>query len=196
MTSDQVAVLFIAGRHAFAGAMDHCSSRVLDVLNSANTEFLRVHNASVFRGTQRRGRRTNSTRSPCRSRRSTAWCSRRNATKRRCNENTALVEKPSHSAFVLLEHYELRGKVMIGRNFDSITLLNGGASCFFPMVSVTISSVEPGVPTISAKVVFVNKTKVSLLQIDDHADSAVPIMKKKVERKGVEPSTSALRTLN
>jgi len=171
MTSDQVAVLFIAGRHAFAGAMDHCSSRVLDVLNSANTEFLRVHNASVFRGTQSAPTdQFDAITVP----KSSIDCvvlteERHEAPLQR---KYALVEKPSHSAFVLLEHYELRGKVMIGRNFDSITLLNGGASCFFPMVSVTISSVEPGVPTISAKVVFVNKTKVSLLQIDDHADSA------------------------
>ena len=50
-------------------------------------------------------------------------------------------------------------------------MLNSGASNFFPIVTATISSVELRA-TLSARVVFVNKTKVSPLQIDDHADPA------------------------
>lgn len=171
MTSDQVAVLFIAGRHSFAGAMDHNRARVLDGLNSSSTEFLQVHDASVFRGLWDGPTEQFDTITVPKS---SIDCvvlteDRHEAPLQR---KYALVEKPSHWAFVLLEHYELRGKVMIGRNFEPLAMLNSGASHFFPLVTATLSSVENNVPTLSAKVVFVNKTKVSLLQIDDRPDTA------------------------
>jgi hypothetical protein len=171
MTPDQVAVLFIAGRHSFAGAMDHNRARVLDGLNSASTEFLQVHGASIFRGLWDGPTEQFDTITVPKS---SIDCvvlteERHEAPLQR---KYALVEKPSHSAFVLLEQYEIRGKLMIGRNFEPITLLNGGASHFFPLVAATISSVESNVPTLSAQVAFVNKTKVSLLQIDDRPNTA------------------------
>ena len=50
MTTNPVDVLLIAGKHSFAGAMEHSSSRVLDVLNDVNTEFLKVGKVAVFQG--------------------------------------------------------------------------------------------------------------------------------------------------
>jgi len=168
MTSDPVAVLFIAGRHAFAGTLEHSSSRVLDVLNGAGTEFLRIREASVFRGLQGAsiGQFAEIT-VP----KSSIDCviltgERHEAPVQR---KYALIEKESHAVFVLLESHELRGQVMFERSVDPITMLNSGASKFFPVVNATVASADHNARELSAKVAFVNKSKVAALQIDERA---------------------------
>ena len=131
MTSDQVAVLFIAGRHSFAGSLDHNRVRVLDGLNGAGTEFLRVHDASVFRGLWDGPTEQFDTITVPKS---SIDCvvlteDRHEAPLQR---KYALVEKHSHAAFVLLEHYELRGKLMIGRKFDPVTCSTAERRISFP----------------------------------------------------------------
>ena len=141
MTSNHVAVIFIVGRYSLAGAMDHSSSRVFDVLNDANTEFLRVHGVAVFRGI-------------------------RGEPIEQLDEIT--VPKSAIDC-VLLTDYLVRGTVMLGRSVDPVLVLNSSASTFFPIVAASVSSVDIEGPPLSARVVFVNKTKVSLLQIEKRA---------------------------
>jgi hypothetical protein len=168
MTTNQVAVLFIVGRHSFAGTIDHSSSRVLDVLNDVNTEFLRVHGGAVFRGFQGGPiGQFDETTVP----KSAIDCvvlteERHEAPQRR---QYALVEKQSHPVFVLVADYEVRGNVMLGRTVDPVLVLNSSASTFFPIVTASVSTVDVKGPPLSARVVFVNKAKVSLLQIEKQA---------------------------
>jgi hypothetical protein len=163
---DQVAVLFIAGDHAVAGAMDHSRSRVLDMLNSAGTEYLRIQDAAVFRGLS--GEPID-TFAEVTLPKTAVDCvilteDRHEAPLER---NYALVEKRSHPVFLVVAAYELRGHAMFGRSADPLSLLNSVAPTFFPIVSATISSATSNGPKVSGKVVIVNKTKVSLLQIGD-----------------------------
>jgi hypothetical protein len=164
--TNQVGVLFIAGDHAVAGAMEHNSSRVLDMLNSAGTEFLRIKEASVFRGLSGEPiDRFPEVTLP----KSAVDCvilteDRHEAPLLR---NYSLVEKRSHPVLVVVAGYELRGEVMFGRAADPLSLLNSGASTFFPIVSASVSSPAGNAPAVSAKVAIVNKAKVLLLQIGD-----------------------------
>jgi hypothetical protein len=170
MSSDPVPVLFIAGMHAFAGSLDHSSSRVLDVLNGAGTEFLRIRDASVFRGLQGApiGQFSEIT-VP----KSSIDCLVLTAERHEAplQRKYALVEKKSHAVFVLLENYELRGQVMFARSVDPILMLNASASSFFPIIEATLTSAGSATCELSAKVVFVNKSNVAALQIDERASS-------------------------
>jgi hypothetical protein len=165
MSSDRVAALFIVGRHSFIGTVDHSGSRVLDVLNEASTEFLRVQGVSVFRGLEGGPiAHYDEITVP----KAAIDCviltdERHEAPLRR---KYALVEKQSHNVFVLLTDYEVRGTVMLGRSLDPVLILNSGASSFFAVVGASVSSVDGKGPPVPTKVAFVNKSKVSLLQIE------------------------------
>jgi len=168
MTTNHVAVLLIVGRHSVAGTIDHSSSRVLDVLNDVNAEFLRVHGVAVFRGIQGGPIvQFDEVTVP----KSAIDCAiltedRHEAPLRR---QYALVEKCPHPVFAVLTDYEVRGTAMLERSVDPVLVLNSGASHFFPIVTANVSSVDSKGPPLAAKVVFVNKTRVSLLQIEKRA---------------------------
>jgi hypothetical protein len=171
MMTDRVAVQIIAGRHAFTGSLEHSSIRVLDVLNNAGTEFLRIHVAVVCRGL---GGTPIGEFAEITVPKSSIECvvlteERHEAPLQR---RYALVEKQSHAAFVLLAHHELRGEIMLGRTLDPIHLLNGAASNFFPVVSATLSSADPAIPCVNAKVAFINRTKVAALHVDQRTGAA------------------------
>ena len=59
---DHVALLFVVGEHTFAAQVEHHSTRILDVLNDAESGLLRVKNAVVFPGLL--GTRTTAVSSP------------------------------------------------------------------------------------------------------------------------------------
>lgn len=165
MTTDRVGVLLVVGRHSFTGSVDHNSSRVLDLLNDAHTALLRVHGVAVFRGTQVRPIvEFDEVTVP----KSGIDCvvlteERHEAPLRR---QYALVEKQPHPVFAVMTDYEIRGTAMLERSADPALVLNSSALTFFPIVAASISRADVDGPPLSANVVFVNKTKVSLLQIE------------------------------
>ena len=192
MTSDQVAVLFIAGRHSFAGAMDHNRVRVLDGLNSASTEFLQVHDASVFRG---------------------LWDGPTE------QFDTITVPKSSIDCVVLTEdrhEVPLQRKYCARREAFALRVRAVG-TLRSPWQADDRSQFRTGHNAQQRSVPFLshgdghnlqrreqraNTFSKSRLREQDKSFAAanrrprrpgLPIMKKKVERKGVEPSTSALR---
>lgn len=171
MTTDRVAVQIIVGRHAFIGLLEHSSTRVLDILNSTGTEFLRIHQATVFCGM---GGAPMGEFAEITVPKSSLECVMLTGERHEAplQRRYALVEKQSHAAFVLLEHHELRGEIMLGRTLDPVHLLNGAASNFFPVVSPTLSSADPAAPSLTAKVAFINRTKVTALHVDPRTGAA------------------------
>lgn len=165
MTSERVALLFIVGKHAFGGAVDHHSSRVLDLLNDVHTEFLRVCSVAVFQGFSGRliAQFDEATIRKAAIDRVALTEERHEAPLRR---QYARVEKQRSPIFALLTNYEVRGTVMLDRSVDPGLVLNHQASTFFPVVAAKVSCVDAPGPPLVAKVVFVNKNKVSLLQIE------------------------------
>lgn len=148
---------------------------MLDMLNSASTEYLRIQEAAVFRGLA--GEPIESFAEVTLPKMAVDCVilteDRHEAPLER---NYALVEKRSHPVFLVVSAYELRGQAMFGRSADPLSLLNSVAPTFFPIVSATVSRADKNESSVSGKVVIVNKTKVSLLQIGDAqiADSLRP----------------------
>ena len=64
---------------------------------------------------------------------------------------------------------------MLGRAVDPVLILNNGASLYFPVVQASVAGMDNPGTRLSANVVFVNKTKVSLLQIEKHAVASTPM---------------------
>jgi hypothetical protein len=162
---DHVALLFVVGEHTFAAAVEHHSTRILDVLNDAQSALLRVKNVVVFPGL-------------C----GTPLAEFAEATLQKSSldfvvltdnhheapvrRKFSLVDKQGHATFALLAKYEIRGTAMLERSIDPELLLSARASNFFPIVNPTITSPDKGSPPLSAHVAFVNKQKVSLIEID------------------------------
>lgn len=165
MAEDFVSVLFVVGQHSFAGQVEHHSTRILDVLNDAQSSLLRIKNASVFPGFHGKSMAEFA---EATLQKSALDCvvltgSQHEAPLRR---KFALVDKQSHVAFALLPHYEVRGTVMLERSADPELLLNARASNFFPMVNATVTNSAANDPPLSTQVAFINKHKISLLEID------------------------------
>ena len=165
MSTDRVSVLIFTGRHTVAGFVEHSGTRILDVLNDASTEFLNILTGSICRGLEGQpiGVFTLAT-IP----KSAIDCvvlteEGHEAPLRR---KFALVEKKTQGAFVLLPEYEIHGTAMVSRSFDPVLFLGGSASTFFPLVEASISSIESAGKSLAAKVAFVNKHHVSLLQAE------------------------------
>lgn len=165
MATDRVAALFIVGRHSFAGGLDHHYLRVLDVLNDASAALLRLYGVAAFRGLHGKPiSEFDEIVVP----KAAIDCviladERHEAPMRR---QFALVEKRPHPMFVLLTEYEIRGTVMLDRYLDPAMFFNSNASCFFPIVSAGVSSVDGHGPPLEAAVAFVNRERVSLLHVD------------------------------
>lgn len=170
MISDRVAVQIIAGQHTLAGALDHSSSRVLDVLNNASTEFLRIERASICRGI---GGAPIGEFDEITIPKSSIECLvlKEDHHEAPLQRKYALVEKDAHTAFVLFDDHELRGQILLGRAVDPILLLGTTASNFFPIVSATIASTHRDAPQLTANVVFVNKHKVATLHINQRVNA-------------------------
>lgn len=168
MIDDQVALLFIAGNHSFAAAVEHHSTRVLDLLNDAQSAMLSVRSAAVFSGL--RGAPVAEF-AEATIQKSAIDCvilaeERHEAPMRR---KFGFVDKQTHPAFALLGNYEIRGSVMLERSADPQLLLNSQASAFFPVVAASVTDASDAAQLFTASVVFVNKLKVALLEIDRHA---------------------------
>lgn len=165
MSIDRVSALLFVGGHSIAGSVAHSGTRILDVLNDANTEFLAVLGGTIYRGVE--GQPIGSFESATVPK-SAIDCvvltdEGHEAPLRR---KYALIEKKSQGVFVLLPDYEIRGTAMVTRTFDPVQLLGGGASTFFPLVEANVSSIAGAGSALAAKVAFVNKHKVALLQAE------------------------------
>jgi hypothetical protein len=138
---------------------------MLDVLNDVNTEFLAVLGGTIYRGVE--GQPIGGVESATVPK-SAIDCvvltdEGHEAPLRR---KYALIEKKSQGVFVLLPDYEIRRTAMVSRTFQPVLLLGGGASTFFPLVEANVSSIAGTVPAPAAKVAFVSRHKVSLLQAE------------------------------
>ena len=168
IADDQVALLFIAGNHSIAAAVEHHSTRVLDLLNDVQSAMMNVQGAAIFSGL--RGAPT--AEFPASTiQKSAIDCvifteDRHEAPLRR---KFGFVDKQTHSAFVLIGNYEIRGSAMLERSADPQLLLNSQASAFFPVVAASVTDASDAAQHLSASVVFVNKQKVALLEIDRRA---------------------------
>lgn len=168
MTTDRVAVVIVVGRHSLAGTIEHRGSRVLDVLNDTSTEFLRVHEVAVFRGLKGGPLAEYAEITVPKSAIDCALLAdnRHEAPLRR---QYARVEKHMHCMFALVTDHEIRGRAMFERSADTMSILNSGASNFFPVVNVSVLSADSNGPPMSAAVAFVNKAKVLLLHVEQKA---------------------------
>lgn len=166
MTVTHVPVVVIAGRHTFAGVIDHSNLRVLDVLNDVGTDFLRVLRVEVFRHFQgERLEQLSEAVVPKAAIDCLILCEDTHEAPLR--RQYSFVEKQPRTVFVTLADYEIRGNIMVKGNPDPRQTLGRDAPLFFPIAEATVSSIDKIGPPIAAPVVLVNKVKTSLLQIEN-----------------------------
>jgi len=165
MAEDSVTLLFVVGQHSFAGSVEHHSTRILDVLNDAQSSLLRVRNAIVFPGF--RGAPVAEFAEATVQKASLDFVlltdDRHEAPLRR---KFSLIDKQPHPTFVLLPDHEIRGTALLERSIDPELLLNHRASAFFPIVNATIARPNSDDHPLTAHVAFINKQKATLVEID------------------------------
>jgi len=165
MQPNRTTVLFVVGRHLFAGAIDHGNNRVLDVLNDGNTDLLRVHEVDIFpQSIGERIARLEEAVIPKAMVDCVLLCSGdHEAPMRRRN---ALIVKPRRVVFVLLQDHAIRGTLMVKDARDPGLVLTGAAPAFFPIIEPDLLGADATKPPIPVQVALVNKTKVSLITIE------------------------------
>jgi hypothetical protein len=158
--TSRVAILIVSGQHSFSGSVENRGLRILDVLNEPSTEFLNLHNVSIQRGFDETSiQHVGATLFPKAAIDFVLLKSEPHESPIR--RKHSLVAKNRYSAFVVLNHYEIRGTFVAKGAIDLKLILHQDASAFFAVVSPTINWGENN-RTVSASVALVNKTKVSL----------------------------------
>jgi hypothetical protein len=162
--TNRVEILVVTGQHSFTGAVENRGLRILDVLNDANTQFLKLHEVSIYRGFDKTCiQQVSETLFP-KTIIDFVLVKRQphEAPMRRAH---SLIAKHRHSALVVLDHYEIRGDFMSRGAVDPMLVLHSDSPAFFPIVSPDIYLGRIG-ETVYSNVAIVNKAKVSLFHYD------------------------------
>ena len=169
--ADPVTIILVAGQHSYSGLLDNRGLRVLDILNDPGTEFLHLTKVAVHRkffetDVKHLGEVTlpkvgvdfvlleqGKHEAPLR-------------------RQNARVEKRSYSAFAVLGDYEIQGTLMLSGSPDPVRALSRELSTFFPMTHAKLSVRGAPKDPVAAGIALISKSKVSLLHIEPHAQSA------------------------
>ena len=166
--TDHVTILVICGQHSFAGKLDNRGLRVLDLLNDVSTEFLELSEVAVhgkfFDGIIQQLPDASIPKAIV-----DFVLLKQGIHEDPMRRQHALIEKRSHTAFAVVSNYELRGNLMLKGGPDAIGALTREFSVFFPLTNTHLSIVGGAEEPIAAGVALINKSKVSLLQIDQQA---------------------------
>jgi len=169
----RVPILIISGQHSFSGLVENRGLRILDVLNEGGTEFVNLHDISIQRGFDETSiRQVAATLLPKAA--IDFVLLKSDPHEAPIRRKHSLVAKDRHSAFVVLDDYEIRGTFEAKGLIDPKLVLHQDASTFFAVVSPTINH-GASKWTVSAGVAFVNKTKVSLFHYERPRSTDEPI---------------------
>jgi len=162
--TNQVEILVVTGQHAFTGSVENRGLRMLDVLNDASSQFLKLHQVSIYRGFDKKcARQVSETVFP----KSTIdfVLLKRQPHEAPMRRAHSLIAKDQHHAMVVLDHYEIHGDFMSKGAIDPMVVLHPQSAPFFPIVSPDIF-LSPIGETIYSNVALVNKAKVSLFHYE------------------------------
>jgi hypothetical protein len=166
--TDHVTIIVIAGQHSFSGELANRGLRVLDLLNDVSTEFIQLSNVAVHRrffdGIIKQLPDSSIPKAIV-----DFVLLEQDKHEAPIRRQHALVEKRSHTAFAVVGNYELRGNLMLKGAPDAIGAITREFSAFFPLTSAHLAIVGGSDELVAAGVALVNKSKVSLLQIDQQA---------------------------
>jgi hypothetical protein len=163
--NDHVTILVIAGQHSFSGKLANRGLRVLDLLNDVSTEFIQLSDVAVHRrffdGSIKQLPDATIPKAIV-----DFVLIEQDKHEAPLRRQHALVEKRSHSTFAVVGNYELRGNLMLKGSPDTIGALTREFSAFFPLTDTRLSIVGGCDEPVAVGVALINKSKVSLLQID------------------------------
>jgi hypothetical protein len=162
--TNQVEILIVTGNHAFTGSVENRGLRILDVLNDASSQFLKLHEVSIYRGFDKTCVEQVGETVFLKTIIDFVLLKRQphEAPMRRAH---SLISKDRHAALVVLDHYEIHGEFMAKGVIDPMLVLHPNSPQFFPIVSPDIYLGTIG-ETVYSNVAFVNKAKVSLFHYD------------------------------
>jgi hypothetical protein len=168
MMTDHVTILVITGQHSFSGELANRGLRVRDLLNDVSAEFIQLSKVAVHRhffdGIIKQLPDASIPKADV-----DFVLLENDKHEPPIRRQQALVEKRSYSTFAVIGDYELRGKPMLKGAPDTIEALRREFCSFFPMTSAQLSLVGGFEKPVAVGVALINKSKVSLLQIDQQA---------------------------
>jgi hypothetical protein len=162
--TNQVEILVVTGQHAFTGSVENRGLRMLDVLNDASTQFLKLHDVSIYRGFDKTCVRQVAETVFPKSIVDFVLLKRQphEAPLRRAH---SLIAKDQHHALVVLDHYEIHGDFMSKGVIEPMVVLHEQSPPFFPIVSPDIYLSTIG-ETVCSNVALINRAKVSLFHYE------------------------------
>jgi hypothetical protein len=163
--AEAVTIIVLAGRHAFSGTLENRGSRVLDLLNDLNTEFLRLRDICVHAGfCEEIITQLESGIIP--KRMIDVVLLDRGRHEAQMRREHAVVKKKSCGAFFVVGDYEIQGKLMLKGSTDVLSAMTCELSAFFPVKDTRLSRVGGDHSPAAAGVALINKAKATLVQID------------------------------
>jgi hypothetical protein len=163
MQNSQETEVFVAtAAHLLFGKLQTSGSRVQEILNDANSNFLRLRDATVFRGAALALRAA-----PLLvlAKEQIVFValsgSKYEAPDKR---RYAFADKKHSTCFVIAAGYEIEGTVSLKGSLDPIAALNSEFGDFFPIAEPTIGNIGDR-QSVPAEVALVNKSMISAIEI-------------------------------
>ena len=158
----EIEVFIATTQHLLFGHVHTGGNRLQEVLNDSSTDFLKIRNASVFRGAAT-SVRTAQTMTIAKQQIAfvTITGDRYEAPAKR---QYAFADKKHCVCCVVVQGYELEGIVNLKGSLDPIVALRSELSDFFPIAEPKIGNIGTH-QTVPATVAMVNKSMVSVIEI-------------------------------
>ena len=168
MVQKGIAVTLLTAAHRFQGEINTGGQRLQEVLNNSLTDFVHLENAQIYT-------LANQTEMLYAEKRATIQKSqlqlivigeqKHEAPEKRQNYR---VPKSFHEVFCVTGSYEISGFLHLPRyTQDTIAILVREMKMFFPLTESIVTYDVRSRSNLSASVVLVNKTAISLFQIND-----------------------------
>jgi hypothetical protein len=162
----EIEVFVATQQHLVLGRVQTSGNRLQEVLNDASTDFLRLKDASIFRGATIPVRAAGTvTIAKQQIAFATIKSDRYEAPEKRAY---AFADKKHCNCFVIVHGFELDGTMNLKGPADPIPALRSELPAFFPIADPKIGNL--GVPQpVPATVALVNKSMVSVIEISSPA---------------------------
>jgi hypothetical protein len=162
----EIEVFVATAQHLMLGRVQTSGNRLQEVLNDSSTDFLRLKNASVFRGATTQVRAAgNLTIAKQQIAFATITGDRYEAPQKRAY---AFADKKHCNCFIVVLGFELEGTINLKGAIDPVVALRSELPEFFPIAEPKIGNLGVQQP-VPATVVLVNKAMVSVIEISSPA---------------------------
>lgn len=163
--SEEIPAILLTDEHLVAGRLATRGRRLLEVLNDNRSEHLHIEDVHISRRENKSAELTSLPEALVRKAHLVMAILGGMTHEAAQTRPFAYVEKRVHRAFLIVSGYEVQGRIHLRTSTDPLTALVHEFGAFVPVTDASLAHAGTGGKSLSARVVLVNRSFVSLLQI-------------------------------